>query len=483
MNRTRRLFLLAVAALWASHILALCRCSKPSSPSTGSVTGTVTVENQANFEGVTVTLYVPAEIDQELSQIQSLHPVVGFSIGQKAMFDHRLANQMATTETADDGSYSFENVPQGSFVVVAEREHFGYLVRFDVTVKSGSKAVVPSIDLLEEQELAGNLATNTTLEANRHYVVSSDVTVPPGVTLTIEPGAHIEFDGYHSLLVNGRLAATGTEDQMIVFTSRKEAPAPGDWRRIEFNSSADESEMRWCKIEYASNGIYAKGVPLTLGHNLVRNNEQSGILILSAFDTPIEIRNHLLMNNDTGIWLENVDNGSIECNIVWDNNDVGIGCQDGAPSLRNNLSRGNAYGLYCVYYSHPDCRHALLTENNWAIACGGWSKPTFRLCNFVHNNSGGIFVFIPPNGAHAQPTVNFCNFDEQTILIHVVGGPQAANEFDIDATNNYWGGLSVDEIDRLILDKHDVTSDLAPYVGEVIYLPMETAEIDSAGLQ
>ena len=483
MNRARRLFLWAVVAVLVSHILALYRCSKPSSPSTGSVTGTVTVENQANYEGVTVTLCVPAEIDQELSHIQSLHPVVGFSIGQKTMFDHRLANHMATTETADDGSYTFENVPQGSFVVVAEMEHFGYLVRFDVTVKSGGEAVVPPIDLLEEQELAGNLATNTTLEANRHYVVSSDVTVLPGVTLTIEPGAHIQFDGYYSLLVNGRLVATGTEDQMIVFTSRKEAPAPGDWRRIEFNSSSEEAEMRWCKVEYATIGIYAKGIPLTLSHNLVRNNEESGVLILSTFDIPIKIRNHLLINNDIGMWLENVDNGSIEHNIVWDNNGIGIGCQEGAPSLRNNLSRGNEYGLYCVYYSNPDCCHALLTENNWAIACGGWSKPTVHLCNFVNNNSGAIFVFIPPHGAHAQPTVNFCNFDEQTILIHVVGGPQAANEFDIDATNNYWGGLSVDEIDRLILDKHDVTSDLAPYVGEVIYLPMETAEIDSAGLQ
>jgi hypothetical protein len=284
-------------------------------------------------------------------------------------------------------------------------------------------------------------------------------------------------------MVNGRLVATGTEDQMIVFTSRKETPAPGDWRRLEFNSSGDEAEMRWCRVEYASNGIYAKGIPLTLSHNLVRNNEQSGVLIFSAFDMPIELKNHLLMNNDTGMWLENVDNGTIENNIVWDNSGVGIGCQEGAPSLRNNLSRGNEYGLYCVYYSNPDCRHFLLTENDWAIACGGWSNPTVRLCNFVNNNLGAIYVFIPPHGAHAQPTVNFCNFDEQTTLIHVTGGPQGANELDIDATNNYWGGLSIDEINRLILDKNDVTPDLAPYVGEVIYLPMETAEVDSAGLQ
>ena len=131
MNMARRLFLWAVVAILVSHILTLCRCSKPSSPSTGSVTGTVSVENQANYEGVTVTLCVPAEIDQELSHIQSLHPVVGFSIGQKAMFDHRLANHIATTETADDGSYTFENVPQGSFIVVAEMEHFGYLERYD----------------------------------------------------------------------------------------------------------------------------------------------------------------------------------------------------------------------------------------------------------------------------------------------------------------------------------------------------------------
>lgn len=469
-------------ALLASTILSLCHCSKPSSPSTGTVTGTVTLENQSNYQGVTVTLYVPTEIDQELSDIQSLHPDVGLSIDQRLVFDHRLANAMATTETASDGSYTFENIPSGGFVVLAEMELFGYQERFDLMVKSGSKTVVPQIDLLEEKELGGNLASSITLDANRYYVVSSDVTVLSGATLTIEPGAHIGFDGYHTLLINGNLNAVGSEEEMIVFTSRKKAPVPGDWRRIEFNSSSEEAEMRWCKVEYATIGIYGNGAWPALGYNVIRNNVEKGLLCVSTFDTPIEVTNNLIMNNDNGIWLENVHEGVIQGNIVFGNQESGIGCQESSPILKNNLCMTNKYGLYIVYESNPQCQNTLLMSNVYGMACGGYSKPLVHLCNFTHNSQAAIFIFIPPYASRAQPTVRFNNFDEQVGLIEVYGGPTAPNDLDIDATNNYWGGLSTDEIDRLIHDKNDVTPDLAPYIGEVIYQPMEAAEIDSAGL-
>jgi len=466
----------------ASAILVLCHCSNPSSPSTGTVTGTVVLENQTDNAGVTVKLYAPAEIDPDLADLQSLHPNIGITLNQKVIFDHRLADLIATANTAANGSYSLKNLPIGRFVLVAEKDGFGHQKRCDVTVKASSETAIPEINLLEEKELSGTLIANTALEAHRHYLVIGDVTVPSYITLTIEPGVHIKFDGYYTLLINGRMEAVGTEEDMIVFTSQKQVPSKDDWKRIEFSSSGQGSEMCWCKIEYATSGIYGKAVPLSLSHNVVKNSTENGILIFSTFTMPVEVKNNLIINSNKGLWLEDVGNGTIENNIAFENQELGIGCQQSSPLLKNNLCMANEYGLYLVYNSNAQCRNNVLLNNDWGMACGGDSKPLLRLCNFTDNSQGAIHIFIPPRGSRAQPTIRYSNFEEQTILIRVTGGPQAPNDLDIDATNNFWGGFSVEEIDRLILDKSDATPDLAPYVAQVFYLPMETAEIDSAGL-
>jgi hypothetical protein len=116
------------------------------------------------------------------------------------------------------------------------------------------------------------------------------------------------------------------------------------------------------------------------------------------------------------------------------------------------------------------------------MGCGGFSKPNVRLCHFDNSEQGAIHIFPLPAGYRAQPTFCFNNFFEQAGLIRIDSNRGKPNDLDINATNNYWGGLSIDEIDRLIWDKNDVTPDLAPYFAEVNYLPMEASEIDSAGL-
>ena len=190
MKVRRHRYAVAMVTVLASTILALCHCSKPSSPSTGTVTGTVVLENQTDNAGVTVKLFAPAGIDPDLADIQSLHPNIGISISQRVIFDHKLASLISSTNTASDGSYSFENLPTGRFVMVAEKEGFGYQTRFDVTVQAGSGITVSGINLLEEKELSGTLMADTVLETHRHYLVSGDVTVPSNITLTIEPGQY-----------------------------------------------------------------------------------------------------------------------------------------------------------------------------------------------------------------------------------------------------------------------------------------------------
>ena len=87
-------------------------------------------------------------------------------------------------------------------------------------------------------------------------VVTADVVVMPGVTLKILPGTVIEFepsksskiDAYYfssqtELIIRGQLVAVGTDEQKIVFTSRKSEKTVGDWAGI-YIENQDRSEER-----------------------------------------------------------------------------------------------------------------------------------------------------------------------------------------------------------------------------------------------
>ena len=116
------------------------------------------------------------------------------------------------------------------------------------------------------QELTSNVASDLRLRGHRVYVVSNDVTVVSGATLTIQPGAILKFANGKSLTVSigGTLNAQGTRSLPIVFTSLKDDSVggdtngdadathaeSGDWARIYVSGSA---RMDYCTIRYCNN--------------------------------------------------------------------------------------------------------------------------------------------------------------------------------------------------------------------------------------
>jgi uncharacterized repeat protein (TIGR01451 family) len=100
----------------------------------------------------------------------------------------------------------------------------------------------------------GILSGNETWSASDNvHIVTCDVTIPSGVTLTIEAGAIIKFQQGVQINVNGKLIAQGTSNNPIYFTSYYDdsigddtdgsptAGAVGDWGNIQFNSSSDDT--------------------------------------------------------------------------------------------------------------------------------------------------------------------------------------------------------------------------------------------------
>ena len=65
-------------------------------------------------------------------------------------------------------------------------------------------------------EISGSLFVDTLLKGA--YEVTADISVAPGVNLTISPGTILKFSQQASLVVAGTLIATGTEAEPIFFT-------------------------------------------------------------------------------------------------------------------------------------------------------------------------------------------------------------------------------------------------------------------------
>ncbi len=93
------------------------------------------------------------------------------------------------------------------------------------------------------------------------YIVTDDVTVAAGVTLTLDAGVTVRFAAGASLIVNGHLQALGAEKLPVTFTSDQAVPAPGDWGAIEFPNANTQSLLQWCVIEYGSYGIVVDAGP------------------------------------------------------------------------------------------------------------------------------------------------------------------------------------------------------------------------------
>ena len=113
--------------------------------------------------------------------------------------------------------------------------------------------------------VSGLLTSATTWDPSRLYVVSGDVTVKPGATLTILPGTVVKFRAGRGILVEGKLTSVGTTANPVFLTSWNDdrtcgdtngdgsatSPRSGDWSGIDFRQGSDPSSaVRWTNVRY-----------------------------------------------------------------------------------------------------------------------------------------------------------------------------------------------------------------------------------------
>src|SRR3972149_2622756 len=118
-------------------------------------------------------------------------------------------------------------------------------------------------------DVGGTISADTVwTQAASPFVVSSNITVSSGVTLTIEPGVIVKLSGTQ-IFVQGTLRADAQGAAPITFTSLKDdsaggdtngdgnatSPAPGDWGGLFLDVPSTNNLLRPVVVRYAGTQV------------------------------------------------------------------------------------------------------------------------------------------------------------------------------------------------------------------------------------
>jgi hypothetical protein len=186
---------------------------------------------------------------------------------------------------------------------------------------------------------SGILAGNETWTASNIYVITgSDLTIPLNIILTIQAGTIIKLDLGRSILVDGKLNATGASST-IYFTSIRDPlggntnhdptlPAPGDWGRINYRNGG-QGTLSHVEMRYGGNAYFNAwgmlqadaGAAVTVDTGIFKNASYCAISSDPSYEVTITNTGNA---NFTGSTYNGqcIRSGSLGASAVWDEANV-----------------------------------------------------------------------------------------------------------------------------------------------------------------
>ncbi|WP_437564507.1 DUF4215 domain-containing protein [Sorangium sp. So ce542] len=263
--------------------------------------------------------------------------------------------------------------------------------------------------------LLGVLWSDLTLgAAGSPHVVAGDLTVAPGVTLTLKPGATLRFtlfddmrsgaDSFKSeLLVLGTLDTAGTQDRPIHIDV--ETPYAGTWHGIRLAAGATTSALSNVIVSGAYHGIEVAGGIHTID-GVTAHTNSSGVYITGG--ASVTLRNAVLHSNVSGVMIWSAPGIAVDIMnaSIHGNSAHGITIyelRDHVPvDIRNSIITGNIVGIY-----HYSTHHSPGDDNIRVSHSNIWGNTSHDYTSSVAVGAGCISVdpmyAAEPAGLTLQP--------------------------------------------------------------------------------
>ncbi|MBN1948601.1 MAG: right-handed parallel beta-helix repeat-containing protein, partial [Candidatus Cloacimonetes bacterium] len=222
--------------------------------------------------------------------------------------------------------------------------------------------------------------------ASLDYVVTESPGISASGKLTIAAGNTIKFYLNKNISVYGRLDASGTSSEPIIFTADNDVSY---WAYIRFLSESD-GFLQHCHLDKGSYTIYPASCDTLIIDNCLLSDGTYGMYITSC--NPI-ITNTDCINNDYGIYCNNSSPVIHSCSLM-DNSNRGLYLNGSCvPDLGNIPSEGNTIygnGNYDIYNG---------TENISALYTYWGTENIFQIGNLIYDHTDdedlGTVTYIP----------------------------------------------------------------------------------------
>lgn len=159
-----------------------------------------------------------------------------------------------------------------------------------------------------QTNVSGIISNDTTwsLNGSPYIITGGDVQVPAGITLTIEPGVEIQYDGAYEILVKGNVIAVGNSDNIILFTSSTPNVSSGATMFRFMDTDLSESQFNYLKMELANKAIFTDvGNTDTLNISNLQLLNNKITLGTNSYDSPRGVGNIIL--SDSKLLSSNID--------------------------------------------------------------------------------------------------------------------------------------------------------------------------------
>jgi len=359
---------------------------------------------------------------------------------------HWEANPPGLVDLDNTGLIKTREVP-GVILITAEYTNLFASATLEVKMPAGGNAISGIID------------KDLTLKSDVVNIISGDLIINEGVTLTVEGGAQVHFlpkidsagDGENvirtELIVHGTLITKGFKTRHTQFISDSTRPGNTDYYGIMVTKTGVVN-LENCNIRDAVYGVKCDGGEVTIIHSIIENC-QTGISASNLAKLHVEgteivkgnsgiecnvsgnveiFRNYIADNSFYGITIY-TSNPIIYGNIILRSANVGISINTSSyPVIENNIiASSGIYGINVENGTVPEIKNNIINHSdNAGIMLKNGSRPSI-INNIIYSNhagmkfrneSGMIFQY---NNSSSNKIASYFNIDTENDSVFING--------------------------------------------------------------